>query len=117
MVGPAYGVAKGCRVVPAAIFGQGLCDFQKDFFGGAANSLDHFRRIAFEMAFENLQDTVRVLHTHIAFGWAVAFATAGLVGLALGVGLAFFVDAALRFLEPALVFLTFLFESCQVVWS
>src|SRR5215204_1652687 len=61
MLGPTDGVAEGGRLLSPRVLADSLGHFQERLFGGAADLLDHLRRVFGEVPLEDLEDATLVL--------------------------------------------------------
>src|SRR5215218_1924775 len=65
MLGPTDGVAEGGRLLSPRVLADSLGHFQERLFGGAADLLDHLRRVFGEVPLEDLEDATLVLERRV----------------------------------------------------
>src|SRR5215210_5679495 len=65
MLGPTDSVAQGGRLLGCRVLADGLGDLEKRLFRGAADLLDHLRRVLGEVALEDLKDATLVLERRV----------------------------------------------------
>ncbi len=65
MVRPADGIAKSARPVASRVVAEGFGDLQEPVARSPADLFHHLRRVALEMALQNLEDAHRVLQRKI----------------------------------------------------
>src|SRR4029077_19045629 len=74
MLRPADGITDRRGFILTGCCNERVCDFLKKCRRDATNLLDHLRRVAREMPFQFLENTLRILQSEIAFGIAQSFA-------------------------------------------
>src|SRR5215472_6050444 len=92
MLRPAQGITNRARLVAAGSRGECLCGAEKNLFGNAAMAFHDLRRVAREMAFENLENTLGVFERRVGpervyvlrFPAAVFSLTAARLGMSRG---------------------------------
>src|SRR5215211_795557 len=65
MLGPTDGVAEGGRLLSPRVLADSLGHFQERLSGGAADLLDHLRRVFGEVALEKLKDAALMLERRV----------------------------------------------------
>src|SRR5215210_3394072 len=65
MLGPTDSVAQGGRLLGRRVLADGFGDLQERLFRGAADLLDHLRRVLGEVALEDLKDATLVLERRV----------------------------------------------------